>query len=162
MSLLNFKQYDVTLEPDNGGLDQAITKTVAENTVYTIPECSFNTPEGKKFKAWEVDGEEKMPGDELIIIKDTIITAQWDDLLTDFAAVWQKNTTTDPTEPSTPLKTIKQSDSKKSTDQTEAYRSMPKTGESSGIYQWLSLLLLSVSSLLLIMRKKRLSKSDNF
>ena len=73
------RYYDVTLDPDNGGLNEAITRSVAEKTKYTLPACPFTAPEGKQFKAWAVDGAEKQPGDVLTILSDTFIKAVWAD-----------------------------------------------------------------------------------
>lgn len=45
--------------------------------VYTLPKCEFVTPQNKMFSGWSVDGELYSPGDTVIILDDTVITAVW-------------------------------------------------------------------------------------
>ena len=47
---------------------------------YTLPECTFTAPEGKRFKCWIVDGIEKAVGDQITVTADTTVTAQWRDV----------------------------------------------------------------------------------
>lgn len=49
---------------------------------YVLPECSFDKPVGKQFKAWaigNVNGEQMQPGQTIIITADTILYAIWED-----------------------------------------------------------------------------------
>ena len=61
----------------NGG-----TGTMADVTgisgEYTLPENGFTAPEGKQFKAWNVDGKEKAVGDRITVTADTTVTAVWE------------------------------------------------------------------------------------
>ena len=61
----------------NGG-----TGTMADVTgisgEYTLPENGFTAPDGKQFKAWSVDGNEKAVGDKITVTADTTITAVWE------------------------------------------------------------------------------------
>ena len=61
----------------NGG-----TGTMADVTgisgEYTLPENGFTAPEGKQFKAWNVDGKEKAVGDKITVTADTTVTAVWE------------------------------------------------------------------------------------
>lgn len=63
----------------NGG-----TGTMADVTgisgEYTLPENGFTAPDGKQFKAWSVDGNEKAVGDKTTITADTTVTAVWETL----------------------------------------------------------------------------------
>ena len=58
-----------TMEPD-----AKITGT------YTLPACAFAEPEGKYFKAWSVNGEEKAPGETITVAADTTLAAVWETL----------------------------------------------------------------------------------
>ena len=45
---------------------------------YTLPANGFTAPDGKQFKAWSVDGNEKAVGDKITVTADTTITAVWE------------------------------------------------------------------------------------
>ena len=45
---------------------------------YTLPENGFTAPDGKQFKAWSVDGNEKAVGDKITVTADTTVTAVWE------------------------------------------------------------------------------------
>jgi len=68
--------YTVTFEA-NGG-----TGTMADVTgvsgEYTLPENGFTAPDGKQFKAWSVDGNEKAVGDKITVTANTIVNAVWE------------------------------------------------------------------------------------
>lgn len=61
----------------NGG-----TGTMADVTgisgEYTLPENGFTAHDGKQFKAWSVDGNEKAVGDKITVTADTTVTAVWE------------------------------------------------------------------------------------
>ena len=63
----------------NGG-----TGTMADVTgisgEYTLPENGFTAPDGKQFKAWSVDGNEKAVGDKITVTADTTVKAVWETL----------------------------------------------------------------------------------
>ena len=63
----------------NGG-----TGTMADVTgisgEYTLPENGFTAPDGKQFKAWSVDGNEKAVGDKITVTANTTVTAVWEDI----------------------------------------------------------------------------------
>lgn len=50
-----------------------------KGSTYNLPECIFEAPENKEFKAWSVNGEEKAVGDVITINEDTEIIATWRD-----------------------------------------------------------------------------------
>ena len=70
--------YTVTFDA-NGG-----TGTMADVTgisgEYTLPSNGFTAPEGKQFKAWSVDGNEKAVGDKITVTADTTVKAVWETL----------------------------------------------------------------------------------
>ena len=47
---------------------------------YTLPGCEFNAPEGKRFKAWSIDGKEYEEGAVYYVSSDTAVTAIWEDI----------------------------------------------------------------------------------
>lgn len=61
----------------NGG-----TGTMADVTgvsgEYTLIENGFTAPDGKRFKAWSVNGNEKAVGDKITVTADTTVTAVWE------------------------------------------------------------------------------------
>ena len=63
----------------NGG-----TGTMADATGvsgdYVLPVCGFTAPNGKQFKAWSVDGNEKAVGDKITVTANTTVTAVWEDI----------------------------------------------------------------------------------
>ncbi len=46
---------------------------------YTLPDCTFTAPDGKKFKAWSVNDVEKQVGDSITINANTVVKAVWED-----------------------------------------------------------------------------------
>ena len=47
---------------------------------YTLPANGFTAPDGKQFKAWSVDGNEKAVGDKITVTADTTVTAVWENI----------------------------------------------------------------------------------
>ena len=45
---------------------------------YSLPDNLFTAPEGKKFKAWSVNGKEYNPEDVITVTSDTTVTAVWE------------------------------------------------------------------------------------
>ena len=50
--VLGLQQVTVTLDPNNGGLDEPQTVQIVKGTTYTAPECSFTAPENQAFGYW--------------------------------------------------------------------------------------------------------------
>ena len=74
---------DVTCEitfDANGGGGSMETVTVKQGASYALPANGFTAPEGQRFKAWSVNGEEKHPGDEISVATDTKVTAEWENI----------------------------------------------------------------------------------
>lgn len=70
--------YTITLKADNG-IDEDITSEVSMGTMYTLPENTFEAPEGQKFAGWSVNGgSAQVVGSTIRITKDTTITALWE------------------------------------------------------------------------------------
>lgn len=64
----------------NGGTGTMSPQVVDLSGEYTLPENSFGAPDGKRFKAWDVNGVEKMPGDTVSVTADITVTALWEDI----------------------------------------------------------------------------------
>ncbi len=73
-------KYKVSFNPGEGkGLMDQVE--IVKGSTYNLPECTFEAPENKEFKAWEVSGEEKAVGDEITIDADTEVRALWKDIM---------------------------------------------------------------------------------
>lgn len=69
----------VTFDPSEGtGEMQEVTMNKGET--YILPDCAFTAPEGKQFKAWNVNGEEKAAGSEITVNEDITVAALWEDI----------------------------------------------------------------------------------
>lgn len=75
------KEYTISFSANGGTGEMADVKIVAGNQ-FTLPECTFDAPEGKQFKGWAVGsrsaGTLNKPGDKVVIKIDTDIYAVWD------------------------------------------------------------------------------------
>ena len=75
--------YLVTFDPTEGS-GTMIGNVVADNVTFTLGECEFIAPNGFKFKAWAIgspSGEQKMPGQTIVVTEDTYqIYAVWKEL----------------------------------------------------------------------------------
>ena len=64
----------------NGGTGSMASVPNTTGT-YELPACAFTAPANKEFKAWQVNGgEEKNPGESIIVTGNTVLTALWKDL----------------------------------------------------------------------------------
>ena len=64
----------------NGGTGSMASVPNTTGT-YELPACTFTAPANKEFKAWQVNGgEEKNPGESIIVTGNTVLTALWKDL----------------------------------------------------------------------------------
>ena len=68
----------------NGASGYMAENTVAAGGTYTLKDCSFYTPSGKKFIGWAVGSADatplKQPDEQITVTKDTTIYAVWEDL----------------------------------------------------------------------------------
>ena len=69
-------------EPEN--LPEEVTtampaKKVLHGSEYYLPECEFVAPEGKQFKAWQIDGTEYPVNAPVTVTADITVKAQWKD-----------------------------------------------------------------------------------
>lgn len=71
------EKFIVTINPNNNGKNESKTEEIKKGEDFELPKCTFTAPEGKEFKAWEVDGQEKSIGDKIVIDKETTVTAIW-------------------------------------------------------------------------------------
>ena len=64
----------------NGGTGSMVSVPNTTGT-YELPACAFTAPDGKEFKAWQVNGGvEKNPGESITVTGNTVLTALWKDL----------------------------------------------------------------------------------
>ena len=83
-------KYNITVSfAANGASGTMADESAVCAKEYTLPECGFTAPSGKKFKAWSVNGKEKAVGDKVIFIENTTITAIWEDHICDFGTEWE-------------------------------------------------------------------------
>ena len=54
-------------------------KKVLHGSEYSLPECEFVAPEGKQFKAWEIDGTEYPVNTPVTVTADITVKALWED-----------------------------------------------------------------------------------
>ena len=81
-AMWKINEYSVTFEKNGGS--GSMSRDVAEhNEEFTLPECTFTAPEGKRFKKWSVNGNEAAPGDKITVTSDITVTAIWEDIPAD-------------------------------------------------------------------------------
>lgn len=68
--------YTVTFDA-NGSSGEMASVSVTKGSSYTLPECTFTAPEGKKFSHWSINGEFWYDGDRYPVSKDVTVTAVW-------------------------------------------------------------------------------------
>ena len=81
-------EHTVTFDANGGSepedLPEEVTtampaKKVLHGSAYYLPECEFIAPEGKQFKAWQIDGTEYPVNAPVTVTADITVTAQWKD-----------------------------------------------------------------------------------
>ena len=68
--------YTVTYDA-NGGTGSMADETGVSGD-YVLPACGFTAPNGQRFKAWLVGGNEKAVGDKITVSANTVVTAVWE------------------------------------------------------------------------------------
>ena len=68
--------YTVSFDANGGSGTMADVTGISGE--YTLPANGFTAPDGKQFKAWSVDGNEKAVGDKITDTADTTVTAVWE------------------------------------------------------------------------------------
>lgn len=71
----------LTFDSGIGGSGTMSDVEIAANSEYTLPECTFISPDGKAFKGWEINGKIYSSGDTIksnVLSEDTTITAVWE------------------------------------------------------------------------------------
>ena len=71
-------KYEVTFDA-NGGTGTMEAKSVESGKEYTLPECTFTAPNGKKFSKWDVNGTQKAVGEKIKVEANVKLIAQWVD-----------------------------------------------------------------------------------
>ena len=81
-------EHTVTFDANGGSepedLPEEVTtampaKKILHGSAYYLPECEFIAPEGKQFKAWEIDGTEYPVNAPVIVTADITVKALWED-----------------------------------------------------------------------------------
>ena len=77
-SLIPIPTYTVTFN-GNGGSGSMDPVTKEEGSVYVLPQCKFNAPKGYEFAGWTVGSDDtlRQPGEEITIVGDVEIRAEW-------------------------------------------------------------------------------------
>ena len=70
--------YTVSFAANGGSGTMADVNNVSGE--YTLPACGFTAPNGQRFKAWLVGGNEKAVGDKITVTANTTVTAVWEDI----------------------------------------------------------------------------------
>ena len=73
-------KYEVSFDAGEGKGTMEAEEFVKGST-YNLPKCTFEAPANKEFKAWSVNGEEKVVGEEITIDADTEVKALWKDIM---------------------------------------------------------------------------------
>ena len=69
-------KYKVSFNPGKGSGSMK-AEEIVKGSKYNLPECKFEAPENKEFKAWSVNGEEKAVGDSITVNDDIEVIATW-------------------------------------------------------------------------------------
>ena len=70
--------YTVSFAANGGSGTMADVNNVSGE--YTLPACGFTAPNGQRFKAWLVGGNEKAVGDKITVSANTVVTAIWENI----------------------------------------------------------------------------------
>ena len=73
------KLHTVTINA-NGGAGTMTAEPVIDGESFILPDCTFTAPEGKVFKAWDIDGTEYDAGSSYTVTKDIEVIALWRDI----------------------------------------------------------------------------------
>ena len=69
---------NITIHYDsNAGQGEMPDESKLENEKFIIPESKFTPPQGKEFDAWEINGQRKYPGEELVLSENITLKALW-------------------------------------------------------------------------------------
>ena len=81
-------EHTVTFDANGGSEPEELPKEVTtampakkilHGSEYSLPECEFIAPEGKQFKAWEIDGAEYPVNAPVTVTADITVKALWED-----------------------------------------------------------------------------------
>ena len=77
-SLIPIPTYTVTFN-GNGGSGSMDPVTKEEGSAYVLPQCRFNALKGYEFAGWTVGSDDtlRQPGEEITIVEDVEIKAEW-------------------------------------------------------------------------------------
>lgn len=77
--LIYTEVYTVTFDANGGSGTMADVTGISG--AYSLPECTFTAPAGKKFKAWKVNNTEYAPGTSIYVSSATTVTAVWESIV---------------------------------------------------------------------------------
>ena len=77
----------VSFDKNGGSGDDMPALTLDKGSTYKLPQCNFTPPTNQEFKAWEVNGVEKVVGDTITVNANTIVKAIWKDKLQSISVV---------------------------------------------------------------------------
>ena len=86
-------KHTVTLEANNGS-EQSLVVQVEHGSSYTLPECTFAAPEGKRFAGWKVNGEGELlqAGEQIVVNGNVRLVAEWENIpVTTFTVSFNAN-----------------------------------------------------------------------
>lgn len=141
---------------DNGG-GTGEMESVAVDGDYSLPECGIAAPEGKQFKCWLVEDQEKHPGETITVSADITVSASWEEIPTEAST---ETPTEDATEAPTEAPTEATTEAP-----TEASTELPQENDDNdsadGIPWWVVVLIAvlavgaGVTVTLFILKKKK-------
>lgn len=62
----------------NGGIGYMESETALVGVPFVLPECGFTAPQGKRFRAWNINGVEVFVGNACVFSADAIVSATWE------------------------------------------------------------------------------------
>lgn len=74
---------EISFDPNGGGgTMEPVNVEVETGMNYQLPACEFTAPAGKGFKNWSIDGTACNPVQWVHVENDTVVRAEWEDLVT--------------------------------------------------------------------------------
>lgn len=74
------KTYTITFKAGEGASGTMAAATAKHGDTYTLPASAFTAPEGKQFKCWNVNGDERLAGSVVPVNSELTVTAVWEDV----------------------------------------------------------------------------------
>ena len=159
---VNYDKEEYTVSVDkNGGSGSMPEIKKKDGETYVLPPCTLIPPDGKEFKTWEVNGEEKAVGDKIQITGDTTLKPIWKDKADKSGAGSQNPSNKPGKKPNKPGNSEKKPvnakirQNNRDRNNTSNNAKNPKTGESSMLSLYALAILASGGGLIGMRRKSR-------